>query len=111
MLAALATCPNLRGLTLSMTETYAGDADLAPIISSCPHLRWLYIDETSGLFQDASWKALLQEGSCPNLEVLWMESTKGGDGRRNVARGDHDATPCLECAKGYPQVVHDQPGR
>ena len=91
MLAALAKCPNLRGLTLSMTETHAMDADLAPIIASCPEMRWLYIDETSGLFQNASWKALLKDGSCPNLEVLWVESTKGGDGRRNVARGDHDA--------------------
>ena len=91
MLAALAQCPSLRGLTLSMTETHAGDADLAPIISSCPEMRWLYIDETSGLFQDASWSALFKDGSCPNLEVLWVESTKGGEGRRNVARGNHDA--------------------
>ena len=90
MLAALAKCPNLRGLTLTMTETYAGDADLAPIISSCSDLRWLYIDETSGLFQNSSWKALLQAGSCTNLEVLWVESTTGGDGWRNVARGNHD---------------------
>ena len=90
VLSALAKCPNLRGLTLSMTDTYATDVDLAPIISSCPNLRWLYIDETSGLFHNSSWNALLKDASCPNLEVLWVESTKGGDGRRNIARGDHD---------------------
>eukprot|EP00563_Minutocellus_polymorphus_P020716 CAMPEP_0197728640 /NCGR_PEP_ID=MMETSP1434-20131217/27594_1 /TAXON_ID=265543 /ORGANISM="Minutocellus polymorphus, Strain CCMP3303" /LENGTH=86 /DNA_ID=CAMNT_0043315127 /DNA_START=13 /DNA_END=269 /DNA_ORIENTATION=+ len=77
IMSALAKCSNLRGLMLSMTQTHATDADLAPIISSCPDLRWLYIDETSGLFQDASWQALLKDGSCPNLEVLWVESTKG----------------------------------
>ena len=90
ILSALAKCLNLRGLTLSMTKTHAGDADLAPIITSCPDLRWLFIDETSGLFRDASWQALLNDGACPNLEILWVDSTENGDGRRNVARGDHD---------------------
>eukprot|EP00562_Extubocellulus_spinifer_P012298 CAMPEP_0178554476 /NCGR_PEP_ID=MMETSP0697-20121206/8353_1 /TAXON_ID=265572 /ORGANISM="Extubocellulus spinifer, Strain CCMP396" /LENGTH=661 /DNA_ID=CAMNT_0020187427 /DNA_START=46 /DNA_END=2031 /DNA_ORIENTATION=- len=100
ILAALASCKNLRGLTLYMTmymtERWSGngvtpatDAGLASVISSCPELRWLYVEEDrSGLFDDECWTALFNR-SCPNLELLWVDSWKNTDCRRFVTRGSH----------------------
>ena len=95
ILAALAACKKLRGLVLSQTQKYhpspATDQDLASVIENCRDLRWLYVDERSGLFDNACWTALAHVPyNCPNIEVLWVNSTQGTDKRKFVARGDHN---------------------
>eukprot|EP00536_Pseudo-nitzschia_multiseries_P008134 jgi/Psemu1/319304/estExt_fgenesh1_pm.C_2010003 len=93
ILNALASCKQLRGLTLYTTQpcseasgvTRANDDGLAAIIRECTDLRWLYVVEC-GFFRDNSWNALESPGACPNLEVLWVTSQK----RHHVCYGDHN---------------------
>jgi len=96
ILTALSRCKKLKGVMFSTTQNYSGDGStnatdhgLESIIKSCHDLCWLFVEEGTMLFRDASWKALDSEKSCPNLEVLWISSYQSTDDRHHVTRGDH----------------------
>jgi hypothetical protein len=94
ILQALASCPNLSGILLDDLQnsnnaaSRANDDGLAAVLRACPKLTWLYVDDS--MFGTACWTALADKnGTCPNLEVLWVDSTTNSDkGRRNKAVGD-----------------------
>ena len=96
ILQALASCPNLAGILLDglhhtnnnnndhAASTTANDDELAAVLRACPKLTWLYVDDN--MFGTACWTAL---ADCPNLEVLWVDSTTTSDnGRQHKAVGD-----------------------
>jgi hypothetical protein len=95
ILQALASCPNLSGILLDNLQnshhaSTANDAGLACVLRACPKLTWLYVSDN--MFGTACWTALLDHddhGTCPHLEVLWVDSTTTSDkGQRNKAVGD-----------------------
>jgi len=96
ILIALSRCKKLKGVMFSTTQNYSGDGStnatdhgLESIIKECHDLCWLFVEEGTMLFRDASWKALDSEKACPNLEVLWISSYQSTDDRHHVTRGDH----------------------
>ena len=100
MLRALAQCPDLRGVHFKQCTGHAAtassassgaaegtveppsDQDIAAMLRSCPKLEWLHFDVSSSscgsrgdYFGDDSFSALA-DGCCPNLKVLWVDSTQ-----------------------------------
>lgn len=97
ILNALSKCKKLKGLTILMTQdcdrdgcTVPSDSGLKIVLTACNNLRWLYVDENSMVFRDECWEALNTNDVCPDLEVLWVNSTKNTEDRHHVAWGDHD---------------------
>ena len=88
---ALAKCPQLRGITFYGNETNQAanqlDSAMAKVLTSCSHLRWLYIEDFP--FHGACWSALAG-GACPELQLLWIDCPVHQNGRISVTAGDHD---------------------
>jgi hypothetical protein len=93
ILEALAKCPQLRGVTFDQNETkltaeqHELDSAMAKVLTSCLHLRWLYIDYLP--FHAACWSALAG-GSCPELQLLWIDCPVHQNGCIGVTAGDHN---------------------
>jgi hypothetical protein len=60
---------------------------MAKVLTSCPHLRWLYIDYLP--FHAACWSALAG-GACLELQLLWIDCPVHQNGRTGVTGGDHN---------------------
>lgn len=94
LVSALASCPKLRGLTLENCQLRGEgkarptDESLAAVLRSCPDLRWIFVK--SSLFGGECWNVLVEDGACPNLEVLWVDAPLHTLDRTEAARGDHD---------------------
>lgn len=73
---ALASCSKLRGLIIDECEFWGedeqADTALAAVLRSCPDLRWCLVQSKS-MFGTSCWEALALDGSCPKLEVLWID--------------------------------------
>mmetsp|Transcript_1876 Transcript_1876/g.3355 ORF Transcript_1876/g.3355 Transcript_1876/m.3355 type:complete len:249 (+) Transcript_1876:24-770(+) len=93
ILEALAKCPQLRGITFDQNETKLAaeqhelDSAMAKVLTSCPHLRWLYIDYLP--FHAACWSALAG-GACPELQLLWIDCPVHQNGRIGLTGGDQN---------------------
>ena len=94
ILQAVASCPNLLGITLDMlmmntggsSHSTATDEGLAAVLRSCPKLKWLFV-QNDKIFGTACWTALAG-GACPSLEVLWVRATLFDDNFFDKAVGD-----------------------
>lgn len=82
ILLALATCKRLSGLLIddcALEGVSPQDADeaLALVLKTFHRMRWLHVGgKRSTIFGESCWK-VLEEGSCPLLEVLWIDTIGG----------------------------------
>ena len=84
-LAALEKCTDLKGVLLEQlhnattSSNRLTDVAMASFLRASPHLRWLWIGSTRpAFFGDLCWAAL-EDGCCPELELLWIDQSGYGE--------------------------------